>query len=658
MSSTKKNKGDNEKKGLFKKISTPPHYESYSWGAKHSLIAKVVYWCIYVFRFTSLLQLLKALQRNKSSKINDSKERVDIHARDTEYYLLAVFSVSAILYFLKSMAWINLGIFHPMFALEGLPNLILTVYLCYFLFESIVWVFYYLLFRILIEKHLSIFNEAEYFITLPLVLASQFFLIASIIDVNVSEVIATILNFPAITNDISANFKLTLSLLGYMYTVLIIANIINLIPAIPVRRRPNITIIGAGDVVQKRMLPALKDRGFYSNKQIAIASDTICPQFKQALNDQGIRYFDASEAGEGGNTTKKIVDYIKKSSSYAVIATPTAEHITYIDALSKEGIVFGVEKPIVGSELELIALADNVDTIMSKGFLFSYYWLEKAIALNYFLSLNPNYNRFVNISIVNANNEPLNEKVAPSTLAYIQGLLGEVKKIDITFLEDIDKRDWALKKETGGFYYETLVHPITLLANILKTDVNLSELKSEWYLLEDIPEIVKCSADELGASLVRLSGTSCNCEIDILAGKFTNNKKRCMDITYEHGSINMNLDTLVCTIELTGEKKYSTTKIEVKSEFGGSFLDTSKGAQFTELKNIKYSVQMTLFDLFISNSGDWGHKRFDDYPNQVHVLKTMANFLKDDKNYFYKPTLINKTVMANTIASFNHQEKV
>lgn len=624
---------------FLEQLSTKPHYESYTWGSHRSLFAHIFYQFVYVLRFLSPLQWYKTIWRklNENNSTNDGKERKDFHAIHTEYYLLVVMVSALSVYFFNSI--VQSYILTHCIRVYGLLQASKMIVLVWLLVESIIWVFYYMLLRILIEKRLSIFNEAEYFIVLPVVLFTQIILFAGIFNVQLSDISTALFNLPYDSSELSSDTRIGIGLLGYIYTVLIIANIINLIPALPVRRRPNITIIGAGDVVEKRILPALMEQNLYSAGQLSIASDTIGEDFKEYLKANGIKYFEAisyshtkqRSFSKRNKIRQDIANFVAKRSSYAIIATPTEEHFPYMTALAKKKVVFAIEKPIVGNRAELETIKNYGQDIMSNGFLLSYYWLEKALPFNYFLTLNANYRDFLDIT---TGDDPT-KFTSPNTLAYIQQRLGSPKSVNITFYEHEETRVWALLKETGGFYYETFIHPITLLYHTLGKEFDSSVLSADWYTTENAQEYFTDQKDELGANFIHLQNTKGKCKIDIKAGKFTGQKRRCMTVVYDSGRIDVDLDDMTCNVHWFAGGENSITKIAIKKEY-----------------NKPYAVQMRLYDLFINESGKWVGQRFDDFPSQYKVLEEMLDILKDEtqESSFFHPKLLTSEEMEVLIA--------
>jgi predicted dehydrogenase len=622
---------------FFSQLSTKPNYESYTWGNQHSIFALIIYRLVYVARMFSPLQWCKTLWRKLNDKpTNNSRERKDFHALYTEYYLALILAFSLTVYYSQPYIQGFISTHYPL-AYDVISD-VKYVVVTWLLIESILWVTYYMLLRILIENRLSIFNEAEYFIALPFVLFTQIIFFASLGNVTLAETTAALFNLPIKDPHLTEQARLAIGLLGYMYTALIIANIINLIPAIPVWHRPNITIIGAGDVVEQRILPALLDQKFYHPKQLSITSDNISESFKITLDELGVDYFEVNSHAPQGKVTfaqrnkvrQDIVNYVTKRSSYAIIATPTAEHFPYMTALAKEQVIFAVEKPIISTRAELIAMNDYGDNIMKNGFLLSYYWLEKALPLNYFLSLNAHYRDFLEIS---SESNP-DKYISQTTLAYIRERLGNPTKITIKFYEKEESRLWALLKETGGFYYETFIHPMTLLYNVLGKKIALEQLNVDWYLSKSAQQKFQQDESELGASFIHLYGQVGQCLVDIKSGKFTDIKERSMFVEFESGRVDVNLDSMSCFIKWNNGGKHSSTSIRMKDEY-----------------QKPYSAQMKLYDLFIHEAGNWTGQRFDDYPSQNKVLENMVDILRqsNDVSSFYNPKVIDSVQLAALI---------
>lgn len=577
-----------ELKVFLKNISKKPHYESYTWGSHVSFFASSFYFIIFIFRHFSLLQLIKQIYRyiNRNKNKVEKKERSDFHALYTEWYLLFVFTCF---------------FFNYQYNFSDSFPIVANFIFGYFLLESITWIFYYLFFRILLERHLSIYNEIEYFICLPIVLATQSIIVSSWLNIEgftATQVFSMALNFSNTqTFNLNEIFIFCLNLLGFIYTAVIIANIIALVPSIPIQRRQNITIIGAGDVVQKRMLDAFLT--FYNNKQISIVSMGISSNFKKVLQDKEIQAFDVKNINE-------IINIIKNRSSFAIIATPTQFHYEYMVALDKEKIPFAVEKPITNFKPYLLELNKN-SRIMDNGFLLSYYWLEKALSLNYFLTLNPEYKEYINIIKTKRDDNSI-DSCDLNTLQLFKNELGTLKQIKIQMIEnkELKSREWSLRKENGGMIFETLIHAFTLLYNICDQSLDYSLKKIDWK-----------KSDNIHTTGVIIEGSYKKCNFEIEVDK-KSKKDRFLKVEYSNGNINLNIEDKECTITLnTGEN----IKLSIKKYY---------------LRN--YTLQVHLIDKFIQNGSQWQSIRFDDYPNQISLLLYLydnlyKNWLNQDEPY-------------------------
>ncbi|MGS2719601.1 hypothetical protein [Paraglaciecola aestuariivivens] len=601
----------------LKKLSTPPRYESYMWGNNRSLFATLFYGLIYYVRFISPLQLVKAIFRAvQESDLNDKKERKDFHSLHTEIYLLSILLISAAQVFLAEKG------------LGFLPKWIMII----LLIESIFWTFYYMLFRVLIEKHLSIFNEAEYFLSLPIVLVTQFLLFAALNQgVDLSNVVATVFNISNNLPTLPLWLSITLGVLGFTYTAIIIANVINLLPPLPVWQRPNITIIGAGDLVKNRLLDALvseqgdSGRRLYKPHQLAVASDYIDSDFRQRLDKLGIQYYSVRDSQISANTPdnernkvlESIVAYVKKRSSYAIIASPPDTHLALMSELASAEIIFAVEKPIVATSAELEYVTDANSRLMKQGFLLSYYWLEKALPINYFLSLNTAHRKYLDIK-----KQGSDENLSVGALDRLKQRLGKPTHVQIEFYEGPETRPWALQADTGGFFLETFIHPMSLLLNFVPGDGQITYSPDSKWLLDEAAQ--QSQADtELGASFIHLLGEINQCQFEIKAGKFTPLKRRTAKLTYTHGIIHVDLDSKSCTIILDQSQP---VEIKVKQDYQGN-----------------YFIQAALFDEYIRDNGEWIGPRFDDFPGQIKVLQQMFTLLSAQGKHFYQPQIVKTT---------------
>jgi hypothetical protein len=70
----------------------------------------------------------------------------------------------------------------------------------------------------------------------------------------------------------------------------------------------------------------------------------------------------------------------------------------------------------------------------------------------------------------------------------------------------------------------------------------------DWYTTENAQEHFPEQKHELGANFIHLRNTKGLCKIDIKAGKFSGQKKRCMNIKYASRCIEVDLEELTCDV--------------------------------------------------------------------------------------------------------------
>ena len=150
----------------------------------------------------------------------------------------------------------------------------------------------------------------------------------------------------------------------------------------------NLVIVGAGDVVQKRLLPAIvadrnKTRDSKNESRLIQLSDI------GTGNNSGIRIYLYDKKPIGDIMSYKVESVQEmfqrnwdKKHTIGWIATPSDTHLSYlVDMLWMMDYVV-IEKPLVGSWKEMeaihkILLSDDRNRI----FCLSYYVLEKALSL-------------------------------------------------------------------------------------------------------------------------------------------------------------------------------------------------------------------------------------------------------------------------------------
>jgi len=317
-------------------------------------------------------------------------------------------------------------------------------------------------------------------------------------------------------------------------------------------------------------------------------------------------------------------------SQFAIIAVPTPFHLEYMIALHREGIRFAVEKPLVGGEAELALIRQPpFAAVFENAFVLSYYWLEKALPLNYLLTSNPAYRLLLDF-------EPA---VRTSEMELMVSRLGRLQSIAVEFLEGAEpfERSWSELQETGGMVMETLVHPLTLVLNVARRAADLDFASGIWEWRptvvwrrdrERTEEVRRRLGQEIGATAITLEGQlRGGARVYIRCGKYSvNEPSRFMVAAYENGWITCDLSAMITRV--LDRQERILLEIGNKSVLRSQKQRTisSKQHETAEEQPFKYQQQIDLVNTFFADG--WGGLRFDDYPGQLTVLEELVRIAK------------------------------
>ena len=236
---------------LIKRLATLPGRHNYNWQGGYSVFSYVLLYAITWLRAISCLQLCKQLYRKLISSGKDlNSKRPNVSPLFQEFYFLiwAGFLIGQLYGFCRNSFWIWVDV--------------------YFLIESFTWVLYYSVFRRFYEENYSIYHVLEH---LPLVLFMmplQAISYAMIIDTQNSiigwKLVLTVLLGQATEN------RIVFSFIGFIYSAIVISMILSMFPPENIKRgNPDTLIIGFGDVVRNRLLPAYlkREQSILSNKR-------------------------------------------------------------------------------------------------------------------------------------------------------------------------------------------------------------------------------------------------------------------------------------------------------------------------------------------------------------------------------------------------------
>ena len=528
-----------KKKSIFAQISTMPSRNALKWaGREVSILSSILLWTLWLCRLLSLLQISKLIFRKvakllKKSTTDEKSTRINVPPMFCELYFIAWFV------FLLLGYWL------------GLSGPVATGFTLYYLFESIVWVLYYTVFRRFFEENYSIYHELEYLTVLILVIPSQALGFANLYNLGFLDVLAGLLG--AGSDSIPGGVQM----LGALFMAIVISMIISAFPAEMVKKqeqKSKMFVIGCGDVVKERLYPALIKTGVAD-------SVSVCDLSSNPQKLSYCQYFD-SQQDICDNIIKKARD-----NSVLWIETPSHTHVPYLESLlnSKASLIV-VEKPICVSPEDIKrvqALLDDEDN-RNRIFFLSYYVLEKALPLYYFEHTNTNFLKYLDIS-------------DKDILQNRRVLLGTLDHVEVGIIEGIDTRDWVQSPDHGGQLLETFIHNM-LIASIF------CGLPQDW-----TNTVLSQSAPEEPVTRIKLSASSGHTKIDLYMAKNAPEAehRRCARLVYANGTVHADFDTkslkvhfnhIDADITISVKKKY-TEKYHIVTDLAKRVND---GACYTE----------------------------------------------------------------------------
>ena len=573
-----------KKKPYIFMVSTKPDISSYKWiGTELSLLSTIILWTLWLFRLLSLYQHLKAIKRviggklatirnadpmtlspvgafvrrlikkPTGHKITNESGRPDIPPMMGEIYFIC---------------WTVLFALAHAFGWDNLALRILTVY---YLFESCVWIFYYTVFRRFFEVGYSIYHKLEYLTAMFLIIPTQALCFAKLYGLTFRTMLMGLLGGAA------EDTPFPVVILGCLFSAIVISMIISTFPMEAIKKedtRPNMFIVGCGDVVTQRLYPALVN-GKHAKKLLVYdlegAPESAVPCTR--LQD---------EAAIGEAIDRRVTD-----KDVVWVETPSFAHVSYVKRLlDTDARLIVVEKPIAVSEQDLAAveaLVKNPKT-RSRLFFLSYYTLEKALPLHFLAHFNDAHEKYLDID-------------DESLIKNWRVLLGALRCAKVHICEGADDRGWVYKSENGGHLLETFLHNV-LIASLMCgdprkwTDVAYSERETD-----------------TGADAIELTAKCGQATIELYQEKNAppQDCNRFAQFVFAHGTIEIDLDAKLATIFFEDMDKHST--LSVKQEYAD-----------------KYSV---LADMAARvASGECRADKTDGYPLQVETIRWLMGLKK------------------------------
>ena len=356
---------------FVKRLATFPGKHNYNWQGGYSVLTFGLLHLVMLLRAVSCLQLCKQVYRRLLSSGRDIRsKRPNVSPLMQEIYFL-IWAVVLIL-----QLHCGTGDF-----LRGAD--------IYFIIESLTWIFYYSVFRRFFEENYSIYHVLEHLPLVILLIPLQAIACALALSSDAAPLgwknVLTVLLGEAQENQILFSF------IGFLYSAIVISMILSIFPAEAVKRgNPHTIIVGAGDVVKNRLLPAIlkRESSLPENRRGRIriydlASKSI---IRDILDEEGRRTWERLKQKETDTLPVYALIETKRSSDdlIAWICTPSDAHWYYVDMLQDKADFIAVEKPLASDRNDLECFKSYIQTENRQHtFFLSYYLLEKALPLTF-----------------------------------------------------------------------------------------------------------------------------------------------------------------------------------------------------------------------------------------------------------------------------------
>jgi len=552
------------------KISTLPDRSSWEWEKYTSLFTFLLLGTIWLVRLFSLLQIVKNIFRRLGhSKKDILSKRSNVPPLLQEMYFLLWFACYLVMHFF------------------GVKIDVLNYY---YIIESSIWVLYYTVFRRFYEERYSIYHPLEYFVIILLIIPTQAIAVSQIYHIAIKQALLVLIG--------NGNDRLPVyvNLLGVLYLAIALSMIMT---SFPTEKRKSekslkVAIIGSGDVVRSKILPAILK--VIHHNAINIFSDQ-CPE---NLNEN-VKF----------NKISNMEDTIKdiSKSQMVWIATPSNTHMYYLERLLSINNFIVVEKPITVIKDELIILKRITQSkYRDKIFFLSYYILEKALPLIYITQPSTYYEKYLDISC---------EK---NSLFSTMNSLGSIKDIGIFIIEGKDDRNWVHSYGNGGQLLETFIHNLMIASKFVGLPNNWSEIEISYGGMHDIkgyksPNVIQMEAVSNSKQILLLMAKNIADESKHKKGAY---------LEYQNGKITADFKKQRVHIKCYNPKKEIT--IGVKKEYCGKY-------------DIQVDLAINCFDQYISP------EFVDGLDNQIEIIEWLLQMKeKEDKFNILNFSMVNSII--------------
>lgn len=502
-----------KKKNIFSEISTYPNRDSTKWvGKERSLLATILLWGLWACRVVSLLQISKLIFRKvaiavKKATLDKHATRVNVPPMLCEIYFIAWFALLGCVY------WF------------GIESPVLKGFIIYYLFESVVWVLYYTVFRRFFEENYSIYHELEYLTVLILIIPTQALGFASLYHDTFTNILSGLLGAGGDAAPIPVK------ILGALFGAIVISMIISAFPSEHVKKKYNTSkafVIGSGDVVAERLHPALMDA------ERPLGEIKVFDLESHPERQPYAHYFENEKA-----LKSQLLGEIDEN-AVVWIETPTSTHVSYLRALLETPArLIVLEKPIARKKDDLAFVKETITDREKRDriFFLSYYVLEKALPLTMLFEYNERYRKYLDIE---------DEYFAKNW----RMAMGSLVSAEVVIHEGKDSRPWV--DADGGQLYETFLHNV-LIASLM------AGRPSGW-------ENAKLTQSK-ETKTIELTATVMDAQIRLSQKKGVPESEKCRYARFEFSGGRIEADFETQSVKLCLDKLNKTVALEVKDHY-------------------------------------------------------------------------------------------
>ena len=354
-------------------------------------------------------------------------------------------------------------------------------------------------------------------------------------------------------------------------------------------------IIGTGDVVTTRMLPALRNIG-----ETDVTTFSFDPPRDDAIDNPPHVFVIATEEDASQRICRALNHRLP-----TIIATPPDATAYYLKELAATGYRLAAEKPFCADAASFANIRDCY-FLTDKTFFLSYYVLEKAICWTWLQRGCPIFESF--IDVVYRETGPFSKTQVPYS---------KLRRLSIEILEGPERSPsgepaWY-ERNPIGLLLDMGVHTLSLVAQALP--LQLFEITKIQYQTNPLRDTFLASRGLQAMPAVwRIEGHIEGCSVDVVFGKHVpaNRCRRALRAEYDKHVVDCDFDD---------------QSLLVRTWEGGTNLHLRRRRDAALANN--YMTQMALMLNFFKKG--WENERYDDWEGQCAALNFLFTTVLDSR---------------------------